>query len=54
MGKGKAKAKQMKGQLKESAGRAMDDKRLEAEGRGEKAVGKAQEAAEKVKRNFKH
>lgn len=53
MGKGKAKAKQMKGQLKETAGRAMDDKRMEAEGRGEKVVGKAQEAAEKAKRNLK-
>ncbi|MET7712149.1 CsbD family protein [Streptomyces sp. NPDC005407] len=48
MSKSKAKAKQMKGKLKETAGDAMDDKRMQAEGRGEQMMGKAQEAAEKA------
>ncbi|MFH8786587.1 CsbD family protein [Streptomyces roseoverticillatus] len=52
MGKGKAKAKQVKGKLKETAGRAADDKRLEAEGRAEKLTGKVQESAEKAKKSL--
>ncbi|MFF3244616.1 CsbD family protein [Streptomyces sp. NPDC002870] len=48
MGKSKAKAKQMKGKLKETAGNAMDDKRMQAEGRSEQMMGKAQETAEKA------
>lgn len=48
MSKSKAKAKQMKGKLKETAGDAMDDKRMQAEGRGEQMMGKAQESAEKA------
>ncbi len=52
MGKGKAKAKQVKGQLKETAGRAANDKRLEAEGRAEKMTGKAQEAVAKAKKDL--
>ncbi|MFD7445322.1 CsbD family protein [Streptomyces sp. NPDC059909] len=55
MGKAKAKAKQAKGQMKETAGKAMGDKRMQAEGRGEQLMGKTQEtvesAAERVKKS---
>ncbi|MFZ3494099.1 CsbD family protein [Streptomyces sp. 5.8] len=43
MGKARAKAKQVKGKIKESAGDALDDKRMEAEGAAERMTGKAQE-----------
>ncbi|UUN25572.1 CsbD family protein [Streptomyces sp. FIT100] len=46
MAKAKAKAKQAKGQMKETAGKATGDKRMQAEGRGEQMTGKAQEAME--------
>ncbi|MET9413977.1 CsbD family protein [Streptomyces klenkii] len=52
MGKAKAKAKQVKGKLKESAGSATGDKRMEAEGRAEKLTGKVQESAEKARKNL--
>ncbi|MFD9335053.1 CsbD family protein [Streptomyces sp. NPDC060028] len=48
MSKAKAKAKQVKGKVKETAGDAMDDKRMEAEGAAERMTGKAQESAEKA------
>ncbi|MET7621611.1 CsbD family protein [Streptomyces sp. NPDC005408] len=44
MGKAKAKAKQAKGQMKETAGKAMGDRDMQAEGRGEHIAGQAQEA----------
>ena len=45
MSKAKAKAKQVKGKLKETAGDAMGDKGMQAEGRSERLTGKAQETA---------
>ncbi|MGW3659858.1 CsbD family protein [Streptomyces sp. NPDC005151] len=48
MSKAKAKAKQVKGKLKETTGKAMDDKTMQAEGRGEQVLGKVQETAEKA------
>jgi uncharacterized protein YjbJ (UPF0337 family) len=48
MSKAKAKAKQVKGKMKETTGDAMDDERMQAEGRGERIAGKAQETAEKA------
>ncbi|WP_405497222.1 CsbD family protein [Streptomyces sp. NBC_00096] len=48
MSKAKAKAKQVKGKIKETAGDAMGDRRMQAEGAGERLTGKAQEAAAKV------
>ncbi|MFF7726633.1 CsbD family protein [Streptomyces sp. NPDC008001] len=53
MGKAKAKAKQVKGKLKESAGSATGDKKMEAEGRAEKLSGKVQESAEKTKKSMR-
>ncbi|MCX4510434.1 MULTISPECIES: CsbD family protein [Streptomyces] len=54
MGKAKAKAKQAKGKMKETAGKAMGDREMQAEGRGEQMAGKAreatQDAAERMKR----
>ncbi|WP_328296580.1 CsbD family protein [Streptomyces sp. NBC_00435] len=48
MSKAKAKAKQVKGKIKETAGDAMDDRRMQAEGAAERLTGKAQEAAAKA------
>ncbi|WP_431041118.1 CsbD family protein [Streptomyces sp. P1-3] len=48
MSKGKAKAKQIKGKIKETLGKATGDKSTEREGRGEHLTGKAREAAEKA------
>ncbi|MFE5872752.1 CsbD family protein [Streptomyces roseifaciens] len=53
MGKGKAKAKQVKGKLKETTGNVTGDRRMEAEGRAEKVAGKVQESAENVKKNLR-
>lgn len=54
MAKAKATAKQAKGKLKETAGDAMDDKRMEAEGTAERMSGKSEEmvskAGDKVKK----
>ncbi|MGK5546389.1 CsbD family protein [Streptomyces sp. URMC 127] len=52
MAKGKGKAKQIKGKLKETAGDATGNKRMEAEGRAEKVSGKVQESAEKARKNL--
>ncbi|UUU44176.1 CsbD family protein [Streptomyces sp. NBC_00162] len=51
--KGRAKAEQAKGKLKETAGRAVGNERLTAEGRAEGAKGDAREAKEKIKDMFK-
>ncbi|MEU2060733.1 CsbD family protein [Streptomyces sp. NPDC013455] len=52
--KSKAKAEQAKGKLKEAAGRAVGNERMEAEGRMEGARGDARQAKEKAKDTFKH
>ncbi|MCY0943229.1 CsbD family protein [Streptomyces antarcticus] len=52
--KGQAKAEQAKGKLKETAGRAVGNERLTAEGRAEQAKGDARQAKEKIKDVFKH
>ncbi|MFB7057093.1 CsbD family protein [Streptomyces vinaceus] len=51
--KAKAKREQAKGKLKETAGRAVGNERLTAEGRAEKAKGDARQAKEKIKDTFK-
>ncbi|WP_328622749.1 CsbD family protein [Streptomyces sp. NBC_00354] len=51
--KSRAKAEQAKGKLKETAGRAVDNERLTAEGRAEKTKGDARQAKEKIKDVFK-
>ncbi|MFE3660967.1 CsbD family protein [Streptomyces sp. NPDC059165] len=53
MGKAKAKAKQVKGKMKESAGRALGDQGMQAEGRGEQMMGKTHEAAEDAAERMK-
>ncbi|MGW3422966.1 CsbD family protein [Streptomyces phaeochromogenes] len=53
MGKSKGKAKQMKGKMKETAGRAMGDMPMENEGRGEQMTGRAQELASKTSERVK-
>ncbi|MFF8606850.1 CsbD family protein [Streptomyces sp. NPDC015346] len=49
-----AKGEQAKGKLKEAAGRATGNERLEAEGRAEQTKGDARDAKEKAKDAFKH
>lgn len=51
--KGRAKAEQAKGKIKETAGRAVGNESLTAEGRAEKAKGDARQAKEKMKDMFK-
>ncbi|MEV6676537.1 CsbD family protein [Streptomyces erythrochromogenes] len=51
--KSRAKAEQVKGKVKETAGRAVGNERLTAEGRAEKAKGNARQAKEKMKDVFK-
>ncbi|WP_330294305.1 CsbD family protein [Streptomyces sp. NBC_00503] len=53
MSKAKAKAKQVKGKIKEAAGDAMDDKSMQARGTAERLTGKAQEAAAKAADHLK-
>ncbi|MGW0563884.1 CsbD family protein [Streptomyces sp. NPDC003016] len=48
MSKAKAKAKQLKGKMKATVGKASDDQHMEAEGRGEQLRGKAQETVERT------
>jgi uncharacterized protein YjbJ (UPF0337 family) len=43
------KAEEMKGKVKEGAGRAIDDPELETEGRTDQASGSVKQAGEKVK-----
>ena len=47
------KTEELKGQGKEAAGKATDDKELEAEGHGDQAKGNVKQAGEKVKDVFK-
>jgi uncharacterized protein YjbJ (UPF0337 family) len=51
--KADAKADEVKGKLKETAGRATDDEQLQAEGKGERMKGNLKQAAEKVKDAFR-
>ncbi|MFJ6483642.1 MULTISPECIES: CsbD family protein [unclassified Streptomyces] len=51
--KSRSKVEQAKGKLKETAGRAVGNERLTAEGRAEKAKGDARQAKEKMKDVFK-
>ena len=48
-----AKADEVKGKVKQTAGRATDDPDLETEGTAEKVKGNLKQAAEKVKDAFK-
>jgi uncharacterized protein YjbJ (UPF0337 family) len=47
------KAEELKGKLKEAAGKATGDEHLEAEGKVDKAEGKIKQAGEKVKDFFR-
>jgi uncharacterized protein YjbJ (UPF0337 family) len=47
------KAEELKGQVKEAAGRASDDPRLEAEGRADQTRANLRQAAEKIKDAFR-
>lgn len=49
----KAKAKQVRGKIKETAGDAMGDRSMQAEGAAERLTGKAQEAAAKAADHLK-
>ena len=49
-----AKADEVKGKIKETAGRATDDEELEAEGKGDQVKGNLKQAAENVKDAFKN
>ncbi|MDX6760924.1 MULTISPECIES: CsbD family protein [Streptomyces] len=51
--KSRAKAEQVKGKVKETAGRAVGNERLTAEGHAEKTKGNARQAKEKIKDTFK-
>ncbi|MFE3326586.1 CsbD family protein [Streptomyces sp. NPDC059176] len=53
MGKARAKAKRVKGKIKESTGKALGDPELQAQGRGEKLMGQACEAGLKAARQAK-
>jgi uncharacterized protein YjbJ (UPF0337 family) len=47
--KAKNKAQEVKGSVKDAAGRASDDKSLQAEGKADKVSGNLKQAGEKVK-----
>lgn len=51
--KNEAKGDQVRGKVKETAGRALGDEELEAEGRAEQSKGDAKQAKEKAKDAFK-
>jgi uncharacterized protein YjbJ (UPF0337 family) len=51
--KAKNTAEQAKGKVKEGAGKATGDERLEVEGHGDQAKGNLKQAGEKVKDAFK-
>lgn len=51
--KAKNKAKVLKGHGKATAGKATGNKRLKAEGRGDKAAGNLKNAGEKIKDTLK-
>jgi len=48
-----AKADEVKGKVKETAGQVTDDEELEAEGKGDQIKGNLKQAVEKVKDAFK-
>ena len=48
------KTDELKGQAKEHTGKATDDERLEAEGKGDQAGANLKQAGEKVKDAFKN
>ena len=50
----KNKVEDIRGKAKEGAGKATDDERLEAEGRGEQTAADLKQAGEKVKDAFKN
>jgi uncharacterized protein YjbJ (UPF0337 family) len=52
-GKAADKAKEVRGKIKKTAGRAVGNPRLEAEGRADQTEGNLKQAAEKVKDAFK-
>ncbi|MEV0126519.1 CsbD family protein [Streptomyces sp. NPDC050703] len=52
--KTQAKSEQISGKVKETAGRAVGNERLTAEGRAEQAKGDARQAKEKIKDTGKH
>ncbi|MGW2559519.1 CsbD family protein [Streptomyces sp. NPDC001514] len=58
MTKGKSKAQQLKGKMKETLGKATHDRSMKREGRGEMLRGKAHEMAEKaadqIRKRTKH
>ena len=47
------KAEELKGKAKEATGKATDDERLEAEGKGDQTGANLKQAGEKVKDAFK-
>ena len=49
----KNKAQEAKGHVKEAAGKATDDRSLEAEGKKDKVAGNVKQAGEKVKDAFR-
>jgi len=49
----KNKAQEAKGHVKEAAGKATNDRSLEAKGKKDKAAGNAKQAGEKVKEAFR-
>jgi uncharacterized protein YjbJ (UPF0337 family) len=51
--KAKNKLQETKGHVKEGAGKATNDRSLEAEGKGDRATGNLKQAGEKVKDAFK-
>ncbi|MEU2432353.1 CsbD family protein [Streptomyces sp. NPDC007861] len=56
--KGNAKAKQVKGMLKETIGKTMGDRHMQRAGKNDQLRGKAQEmaekAAERVRKGIRH
>ena len=51
--KAKNKAQEAKGHLKEAAGKATNDRTLQAKGKGDKAAGNLKQAGEKGKDAFR-
>ncbi len=51
--KAKDKLQVAKGNVKEKAGKALDNQQMEAEGKGDKVSGNLKQAGEKVKDAFK-
>ncbi len=47
--KAKDKAQEVEGEVKDKAGKATNDRSLEAEGKGDKVAGNLKQAGEKVK-----